>query len=307
MQAANKAMEAGIQDMSEIQKDPTNTQLYKNEAMASFQQAQVDIDKEAIAEGGPLPEQSQLQMGDNNFGLPPGVRLSQYAGTPAGFSYNELAFDARLASHDMQGNGASEPTGPQGDIYLQTLMNGQNNGQGSTFLDNAQDAQWFLQSLTQSFNSQGQITGAHLTQSVADSYYQATGTDILPILSQQPSLSADTSAATIYKSFPDLTSPGGIQQLDQQSGMTDEQIMADALFGHAQFEAPGGQLTNSFVSQFLAGADNPATDPIDQPLINLDPGTQAAYASWLNSSNPAGALESAFLGTIGQEYGISNL
>ncbi|HEY9773006.1 MAG TPA: hypothetical protein V6C81_04290 [Planktothrix sp.] len=307
MVQAQQDMIAGVNTLAQIQSNSANAQMYTNEADADFSNAEVAIQQAATELGLSPVTESQLLEGDANGNLSADQRLAGYQGDSGNQGYTELEYDGRLASHEEQGDGGIEANGPQGDIFMQTLMNGQNNGQAGVFLDTPQDAQYFLQALTQSIGSDGQINGDFLKQTTADTYYAGTGTDILPILNESQTEEADNSPSTLYRSFPDPTSPTFLSDIANDSGWSTSQTMADALWGHLQTSLPEGtEITNANAASFLANADSPS-DFIDQPLIDLSSSTTAAYDTLLDSEDPGDAINAAFLNSIGQSYGINDL
>src|SRR6185437_16594649 len=96
---------------------------------------------------------------------------------PSGSNPTQLAYDARLFSHDEQANGAINNTngvGPSGEILAQTLLNGANNGQGSTFQPDQTQNQWLMQALAWSMDpNTNQINGSFLADSMGLTYDQA--------------------------------------------------------------------------------------------------------------------------------------
>jgi hypothetical protein len=228
------------------------------------------------------------------------------------FNPSQLAYDARLFSHDEQANGAinnANGVAPSGEILVQTLLNGQNNGQGGTFQPDQTQNDWMYQALAWSMDpNTNQINGSFLADSMGLTYDQAAGgSNILSNLNSLPESTASLNTADVNTFFPDPTKPGGLQGVAMTSGWNQQQIVTDALFGHLNMNTPGA-FTDANTSSFLNSALNdPAGDPIDWPLVNSSPTDINYTKSLLNSSSPSQSLLSEFLAGQAQQLGDPGL
>jgi len=273
------------------------------------------VTQKAIAQSGNNLDSSQLaniqttinQLVQNSASDT--TPLSQYEAGESGNDNDpgELSVDARLASHEQQLDGSQEPNGAGGTIYLQTLLNGQNNGQASVFLSSPQMDDYFVRSMLRSYNpATGQLNGTGEKDAVADSYLQGTGVSIQSELNQVPTQTASDNPNIIFEQVADPSQGANyLPTLEQQSGWNDQQVMADALWGHDQFE--NVQINNTNTQSFLQNADSNTNDQQDYPLVHLDNDTATFVSNLMNSPTAGNQLNQDFLNLMAQSFGNPNI
>ncbi len=242
----------------------------------------------------------------------------QYVSRPDPSKYESqehMEFLARLAAHDQQLNGSTQPNGPQGTIFLQTLLDfkagGKLNGQSETFLkgDTAEETEqrrrWFFQAMADSVNPEtGQLEGNVLSQAIVDTVYDASGMDISDDINQATHLPAQTSPEAMAVTGPgDPMDPDFIDNLSKSSGWNKKDIAADLLWGHAQVFSQDGKLNDEDVRNFLQSALS-GNDPNTSGLINAFPEIEQAARDILASDHPAERLGELFLSAQSKQFGV---
>lgn len=235
--------------------------------------------------------------------------LSQYE------SDEHLEYLARLASHDQQLNGWAQPDGPQGTIFLQVLLDeqagGKLNGQSKIFLEGAtpeetaQRRKWFFDAMKASMNPEtGNLDGHVLSQSIVDSYYDATGKDISSSINQADHRPASTDPDVLFAKGPgNPEDPDFIKNLERYSGWSKQDIAYDLLWGHAQVFSKDGRLTDEGVRDFLEGALS-GKDENTSGLIHMFPEIEQAARRILSSEHPADELNELYLKAQSKQFGI---
>ncbi len=230
-------------------------------------------------------------------------------------SQEHMEFLARLAAHDQQLNGSTQPNGPQGTIFLQTLLDyqagGKLNGQSETFLkgDTAEETEqrrrWFFEAMADSINPEtGKLEGNVLSQAIVDTVYDASGMDISDDINQAKHLPAQTSPEAMAVTGPgDPMDPGFIDRLSKSSGWSKQEIAYDLLWGHAQVFSKDGELNDEGVRDFLQSALS-GSDPNTSGLINSFPEIEDAARHILASEHPAERLGELFLEAQSKQFGV---
>lgn len=230
-------------------------------------------------------------------------------------SQEHMEYVARLAAHEQQLNGSTQKNGPQGTIFLQTLLDaetgGKLNGQSDIFLkgdtpeETAQRRQWFFDAMADSINPEtGKLDGRVLSQSIVDTFYDATGKDISGSINKAEHLSAQTSNEALSVAGPGQPEdPDFIDKMSESSGWSKEEIAWDLLWGHAQIFSEDGKLTDDGVRQFLSDALN-GKDDRTSGLIKMFPEIEKSTREILNSDHPAKLLDELFLASQARQYGV---
>lgn len=230
-------------------------------------------------------------------------------------SREEMEFIARLASHDQQLNGSTQPGGPQGTIFLQTLLDeqagGTLNGQSEIFLkgdtaeQTAQRRKWFFEAMANSVDPDtGRLNGRVLSQSIVDTVYDASGMDISDSINRADHREAQTSPEALSVRGPgDTEDPRFIDRLMEHSGWSKSDIAANLLWGHAQVFSEDGEITDNGVREFLASALEGRDERTSQ-LIHSFPEIEQAARHILESPNPAEKLGDLFLDSQSKQFGV---
>lgn len=230
-------------------------------------------------------------------------------------SQEHMEYLARLAAHEQQLNGSTQANGPQGTIFLQTLLDaetgGKLNGQSDIFLkgdtpeETAQRRQWFFDAMRDSINPEtGKIDGRVLSQSIVDTFYDATGKDISGSINKAEHLSAQTSNEALSVAGPGQPEdPDFIDKMSQSSGWSKEEIAWDLLWGHAQIFSEDGKLTDDNVRSFLSDALS-GKDDRTSGLIKMFPEIEKSAREILKSDHPAELLNELMLASQARQFGV---
>lgn len=230
-------------------------------------------------------------------------------------SQEHMEYLARLAAHEQQLNGSTQKNGPQGTIFLQTMLDaaagGKLNGQSDIFLkgdtpeQTAQRQKWFFDAMRDSINPEtGKIDGRVLSQSIVDTFYDATGKDISGSINKAEHLSAQTSNEALSVAGPGQPEdPDFIDKMSQSSGWSKEEIAWDLLWGHAQVFSENGKLTDDGVRSFLSDALN-GKDDRTSGLIKMFPEIEKSAQEILKSDHPAELLNELMLASQARQFGV---
>lgn len=230
-------------------------------------------------------------------------------------SQEHMEYLARLAAHEQQLNGSTQPNGPQGTIFLQTMLDaaagGKLNGQSDIFLkgdtpeQTAQRRQWFFDAMRDSMNPEtGKIDGRVLSQSIVDTFYDATGKDISGSINKAEHLSAQTSNEALSVAGPGQPEdPDFIDKMSKSSGWSKEEIAWDLLWGHAQVFSQDGKLTDDGVRSFLGDALS-GKDDRTSGLIKMFPEIENSAREIMKSDHPAELLNELMLASQARQFGV---
>jgi hypothetical protein len=225
---------------------------------------------------GPLPVYTQeLEPEHPLYGL--GRRPESYPQPEARPApppkYNDSGLNAyerqtlRMWGHDIQDDGKND-----GSVLLKSLLNPKgSDNEAFVRTPEAQAVTW--DHLRRDLFDDGQINGSSIRQDFAQIYQKVTGHDISGALNRAPYQSANLSLNEIFRQQPDMRTADGLKQVSQNTGLSVNEFLNTALWGHDAFDrrGPGGRnIDGSVLGPSLY---NPRS--IDYGFVNSSPGTKA--------------------------------
>lgn len=206
----------------------------------------------------------------------------------------------RMWGHDIQDDGKNN-----GSVILKTLYNAQGSG-NQAFLATPEAQQTLLYHLKADYYDNGQIDGSSLRGTFGQVYQKTTGHDISRQLWSAPLTPFQITQQSVMENAPDMRTAAGLQQIATNTGLSLNQLLNTALWGHDAVDqsARGNWIDGSV----LDGALN---DPrsIDFGFVHATP-QLTQYTQGLVDRDKqqfgavtGNALNTDFLGAIGQIYG----
>lgn len=220
----------------------------------------------------PWPSQQPLNVNASQFMPPPGYQntgvVPPWLRQPD-FKSNITPFESislRLWGHDIQDEGKNN-----GSVFLKTLLNPEGS-QNQPFWKTPEALQTTWIQYQNDLRDDGVINGSSLRQNLANVYWKVTGHDISQQLAQAPYQRAPISYNEIFKTAPDMMTPEGLKQTTINTGLSTNQLLNTALWGHDARDLPalyGRTLDGSVLEPSL-------NDPksIDYGFVNSSPGTK---------------------------------
>jgi hypothetical protein len=187
--------------------------------------------------------------------------------------YNDSGLSAyerqtlRMWGHDIQDDGKND-----GSVLLKSLLNPQGSD-NEAFVKTPEARAITMDHLRRDLMDDWQINGSSIRQDFANIYQKVTGHDISGSLNKAPYQAANLSLNEIYRQQPDMRTAEGLKQVSQNTGLSTNEFLNTALWGHDAIDRRGHGGRNIDGSVLGPSLYNPRS--IDYGFVNSSPGTKA--------------------------------